>query len=601
MRQWVTGQLPTGSSDPLVIIDPHNLITDQEIQFAVGSSAIFKVLDWFTLRKAWELHGRHWRANDLRLVLVVRDAKINSNIDLPYDIEQSSIVHRLSIPGPSEVRSALLSLDDDASDLAVERLRTETLTPTDAILTAASGLPAIPVVGLPAREVQVALRFLNQPQPEDVAGLARGFLNDPLASAILDAPPRLHELERVWQEWISSPESSSWSAYIRECKAELIELFLSGRLRPAHRDEEPIPEWALIGVADESAVDRAESLLSSPPSAKDSLEGWIRTARWWGQLRSVLAQVNPPDADLESRAWQWWSEMDVQFLEWLRSGYGLQLSRTWSSWPISVDKIQPFLAKRRAIAPKVLLVVLDGMSFTQWFYIRESAQLEASQTGGVLAMLPTLTEVSRQAIAAGAFPTDFEDSLGSTHMEPKRWGAAWSASQVAARWIRIDGVRVEELDNVPFGEADAIGLVISATDKLLHDSELLGDHGLHAQLQAWVKTGVLTTLLERASEHGYETWLTADHGNLAVETTKAPREGDFVEQNGTRARRYASKTLRDAAAVNGIIWDELPGFPPARAEKLLFAPGRTGWGQSRLSHGGLSLDEVIVPLVMIER
>ena len=60
--------------------------------------------------------------------------------------------------------------------------------------------------------------------------------------------------------------------------------------------------------------------------------------------------------------------------------------------------------------------------------------------------------------------------------------------------------------------------------------------------------------------------------------TKEPREGDFVERNGTRTRRYASKTLRDDSAVDGIVWDELPGDPRAEAERLLFAPGRTGWG-----------------------
>jgi hypothetical protein len=72
------------------------------------------------------------------------------------------------------------------------------------------------------------------------------------------------------------------------------------------------------------------------------------------------------------------------------------------------------------------------------------------------------------------------------------------------------------------------------------------------------------------------------------------------ERAGTRARRYASNELRNDAAVEGVVWDTLPGYPSDEAERLLFALGRTGWGQSRLSHGGLSLDEVIVPLVQIE-
>jgi len=332
----------------------------------------------------------------------------------------------------------------------------------------------------------------------------------------------------------------------------------------------------------------------------ESLDGWVRAAHWWGEVRSCLAQVNPTDPQLEATAWTWWAEADERFLAWLRLNYGSQLTRAWANWPVSLDKIQPFLAKRRSIAPRLLLVVLDGMGFTQWARIRDLSSVQVAQAGGVLAMLPTLTEVSRQSIAAGALPMQFADSLRSTSKEAQRWSSAWNEVGATSAWVRIDGARVEELSVVPFGSADVIGLVLSATDELTHSAELLGDVGLHAGLDAWVQSGVFSTLLAWAAEHGYETWLTADHGNLAVAPTKEPREGAFVERAGTRARRYASKTLRDAAAVDGVAWDALPGYPVEEAERLLFAPGRTGWGHSRLSHGGLSLDEVIVPLVQIE-
>jgi hypothetical protein len=134
----------------------------------------------------------------------------------------------------------------------------------------------------------------------------------------------------------------------------------------------------------------------------------------------------------------------------------------------------------------------------------------------------------------------------------------------------------------------------------MHSNDLLGDVGLHAGLEGWARAGVLHALLVAAAEHGYETWLTADHGNIAVAKTKETQEGDFVERNGTRTRRYASKALRDDSRVEGIAWDELPGYPRSESERLLFAPARTGWGPARLSHGGLSLDEVIVPLVRVE-
>ena len=472
--------------------------------------------------------------------------------------------------------------------------------PTDAVLTAVAGLPSLPIAGSAARQFQAALHLVGHGQPSAVIELALGSFEDPLARALLDDPPRIDEVQQAWEEWLADPLGSRWATHMHECRAELIDLFMAGQLIPVPKGDADVPLWATVGVAQESPGVRVAALLDSLPAVPASLDDWVRIAQWWGEVRSGLAQVNPADADLEARAWDWWAETDQRFLAWLRASYGSQLTRTWASWPASLDKVQPFLTKRQAVAGRLLVVVLDGMGFTQWTRIRELSSVRVARSGGALAMLPTLTEVSRQAIAAGGPPIQFADSLRSTSKEPQRWASAWSESGVTTAWVRIDGARTEELSVVPFGAAEVIGLVLSATDELMHSAELLGDVGLHAGLDAWLKSGVFSTLLARAAEHGYETWLTADHGNLAVEPTKEPREGAFVERAGTRARRYGSKTLRDDAAVEGVVWDALPGYPTDESQRLLFAPGRTGWGPSRLSHGGLSLDEVIVPLVQIE-
>lgn len=600
MTKWVTAQLKTEGAKPVVVLDPDAIVTATELDAAFGGASVHTVRDWFELRRTWELHGRHRDGHGPRVVIVSQDPTVGSSGDVPFDIEQASEVRRVRIPGPLEVRTALVELDDETSDLAVERVTAGSLSPSDAILTAVAGLPSLRLAGSALREFQAALYLAGHPQPHSVVELARGSFEDPLARALLDDPPRVDEVQRAWEEWLVDPSGSGWAAHMHECRAELIDFFLAGQLTPVPTGHTDVPLWATVGVTQESAGVRVAVLLDSPPGEAASLDDWVRIAQWWGEVRSGLAQVNPISADLEARAWEWWTETDQRFLAWLRASYGSQLTRTWANWPASVDKVQPFFAKRQASASRLLVVVLDGMGFTQWTRIRELSSVGVARSGGMLAMLPTLTEISRQAIAAGVPPNQFGDSLRSTSKEPQRWAAAWSESRVSTAWVRIDGARTEELSAVPFGVADVIGLVLSATDELMHSAELLGDLGLHAGLEAWVRSGVFAAVLEQATAHGYETWLTADHGNLAVVPAKEPREGAFVERAGTRARRYASKALRDDAAVEGIVWDALPGYPSDESERLLFAPGRSGWGPSRLSHGGLSLDEVIVPLVQIE-
>jgi hypothetical protein len=600
MREWVTAQLTAEGARPVVVIDPDAIVTSNELEAAFGDADVYSVRDWFELRQAWELHGRHPDGHGPRVVIVTHDLTVGSPVDLPFDIEQASDVRRVRIPGPSTVRAAVVELDDEASDLAVQRVDAGSLNPVDAVLTAVAGLPSLGLVGSAVREFQAALHLIGHAQPRSVLELARETFEDPLARALLDDPPRVDEVQRAWGEWLADPVGSGWAAHMHECRAELIDLFMAGRLTPVPEGDADVPLWATVGIAQESPGARVAALLADPPAEAASLDDWVRIGQWWGEVRSGLAQVNPSDADLEARAWDWWAETDQRFLEWLRASYGSQLTRAWANWPASLDKVQPFLAKRQASAGKVLLLILDGMGFTQWTRIRELSSVRVARSGGVLAMLPTLTEVSRQAIAAAGPPIQFADSLRSTSKEPQRWASSWGESGASTAWIRIDGARTEELSAVPFGASDVIGLVLSATDELMHSAELLGDLGLNAGLEAWVRSGVFAAVLDQAAVHGYETWLTADHGNLAVEPAQEPREGAFVERAGTRARRYASRTLRDDASVEGVAWDALPGYPSDESERLLFAPGRTGWGPSRLSHGGLSLDEVIVPLVQIE-
>lgn len=600
MRKWITRQLAGEGTAPVVLIDHGSVATSDEIEAALGSVTVCAVRDWFELRREWEGRGRKLDASAPRLVIVTSDPEAGSEADLPFDIGQSAVVRRVTVPGPPEVLAAVLALDDGASDTAVECLASGALAATDAVVTAAVDMPTISVTGTPEREFQVALRLIDHLHPNAVLELARAAFTDPLALAALSDPPRLDEIQAAWEDWLADPSGSRWAAHLRESRAELIDLFTTGRLKPSTARDVDVPPWATVGVAHESPADRVAALLEAPPASPTSLEDWVRTAQWWGEVRSGLALVNPADGGLDAKAWEWWTGADEEFLGWLRTSYGAQLTRAWANWPTSLDKVQPFLSKYRRSGGRLVLVVLDGMGFTQWTRIRELASIRVAQAGGVLAMLPTLTEVSRQSIAAGALPISFVESLRSTSKEPQHWTSAWSSEGATTAWVRIDGARLDELAAVPFGTVDVIGLVLSATDELMHSAELLGDVGLHAGLEAWVQSGVLNEVLTRAADHGYDTWLTADHGNLAVEPSKEPREGAFVERAGTRARRYGSRTLRDAAVAEGVAWDALPGYPSDESERLLFAPGRTGWGPSRLSHGGLSLDEVIVPLVQIE-
>jgi hypothetical protein len=245
-------------------------------------------------------------------------------------------------------------------------------------------------------------------------------------------------------------------------------------------------------------------------------------------------------------------------------------------------------------------VVLDGLGYTQWNFVVEQTGLEITQGSPVFALVPTYTTVSRQAIFAGQLPTSFPESLWTTSAEGTRWTQFWVTEGLpvtAVAYRRVKG-RLPQ-DRIDFRAERVVGLVVNAVDDLMHTSELFGDAQLVANLSVWLDNGFLAELVARARSAGFEVWLTADHGNLECHPAGLLSEGAAPEAAGKRLVRYPNSTLRDASPAEGIDWDDIPGLPETF---LRFAPGRSAYTNLAvsISHGGLSLDELVVPLAKVE-
>ena len=112
--------------------------------------------------------------------------------------------------------------------------------------------------------------------------------------------------------------------------------------------------------------------------------------------------------------------------------------------------------------------------------------------------------------------------------------------------------------------------------------------------------GLLDTLLDR----GFSVFLTSDHGNVEAQGCGVPREKALAELRGQRARVYRDRGLRSRVATRfpeAIEWPT-SGLPDDYF--ALLAPARRAFvreSERPVSHGGITLEEVVVPFVEIER
>lgn len=261
----------------------------------------------------------------------------------------------------------------------------------------------------------------------------------------------------------------------------------------------------------------------------------------------------------------------------------------------------------------VALIVVDGLSLDQWVCVRsvlnEKSKHLFMRESAVFAWIPTLTSVSRQALFAGKPPLYFPNSIHTTHNEKKLWQQFWedfglSRFEVGYQKSLGDGDAVKTLEaTLNLGRIRALGLVIDTVDKIMHGMQL-GNEGMHGQIRQWCESGYLSSLIHHLFDKGFQVWLTSDHGNIECKGIGNPGEGVIAETRGERVRIYPTKELRTQIAEkyqDAAIWDPI-GLPSGYYP--LLAKGTNAFvtkEKGTVTHGGASMEEVIVPLIKFEK
>lgn len=398
-------------------------------------------------------------------------------------------------------------------------------------------------------------------------------------------------------------------------------LFVEGLLRPVpHAHSNSLAKtWVAIGVQTDVKEDRSrrlrkliETLQSSLPPEDAKHSEWFAFARGWAEVL-LLGNERPDDADARGFIDGLRMQVNTVFTAWLLKRYA-GLVNLPPTPPVMLHHIPRFLARQMAEESliKIAMLVLDGLSLDQWFAIRETLALRQpnfmfrEQT--VFAWVPSLTSVSRQAAFAGRPPLFFPNSIHTTEKEPALWTQFWVDQGFTSQEIvYLKGLGDGSLDGV----SDALshpkvriaGLVVDKVDRIMHGMEL-GAAGMHNQVQQWAAQPYLTGLLDLLSKAGFHTYLTSDHGNVEAEGCGCPTEGAVADLRGERVRIYPNGELRarvKASFPTALEWDPI-GLPDDFMA-LLAPPGQAfiQEHQRTVSHGGISIEELIVPLVRIER
>lgn len=322
------------------------------------------------------------------------------------------------------------------------------------------------------------------------------------------------------------------------------------------------------------------------------------------------------------------------YLDWMDAKNMKDPNRPLMSNSIFSNKIFPLLDKQE----KVFLIVVDNFRYDQWKMLaKEIGDMFDIDEHLYMSILPTATQYARNAIFSGLMPTQI------AQMFPELWvdedeEEGKNLNEAPLIQTQLDRYRRSNTKFSYHKVNDSTG-----ADKLLQQFSQLEDNDLnvvvinfidmlsHARTESkmvrelannesayrsitlsWFRHTVLSDLFKRLAESDYTIVLTTDHGSI-----RASRPIKIVgdRNTNTNLRYKLGKNLKyNAKEVFAIKEPQKAHLPsPNLSTSYVFATGDTffaypnnynyyvSYYKDTFQHGGISLEEMLIPLVTLKR
>ena len=284
---------------------------------------------------------------------------------------------------------------------------------------------------------------------------------------------------------------------------------------------------------------------------------------------------------------------DEMFRKFVYNGYNRLSSEVGKIFPPILTKTLLFIADMNN--DKTALIVMDGMSLFDFEVISRYFDRIDYEYNASFALIPTTTPVSRQSLLSGKYPIELTKpfSLVDEEKEFKAKATAMGFSNRQVEYLRGYDANIRPLTKLAV-------VVVNEVDDIVH-GQRQGRAGMYNDMGLLGNSGKLQSLVSRLIREGFAVYITADHGNTQCTGIGNIRVGIEVESRSNRM-----VILKDFAEVNTFLFEntnEYPGYYLDKDYRYLIC--KTGISldinsETVMTHGGISIDEVIVPFIRIK-
>ena len=261
--------------------------------------------------------------------------------------------------------------------------------------------------------------------------------------------------------------------------------------------------------------------------------------------------------------------------------------------PILVSRVMDYIHDN---SEKAVIIVMDGMSEFDWMVLKRSFDVIHYRQSAIFSMIPSTTSISRQCLLSGKYPSQLVEPWKQTKEKNEFYDCV---RKYGYKDNQIDYKRGYDVTFSAFVKYAAV--ILLDIDDLVH-AQYQGRIGMLNDDIVLMKQNKLADLTKRLLQEGFDVYITADHGNTLC-TGLGRLTGSGVE---VETRSHKMVVLKDFANKERLIGRygllEYPKYYLPKAYDYLICNVGESLdikGENVMTHGGISLDEVVVPFIIV--